>query len=94
MLPWDYHDYTLIWIHQLGEMQKRLLTGLKDADDPVHCMDQLQVHSPHVLKLQLLQAREPSQYSAGNHSHTCSIILLFWLVKKREIQQIKKKWMA
>lgn len=72
-------------------MHKRLLTGLKDVDDQVHCMGQLQVHSPHVLKLQLLQAREPSQYSAGNHSHTCSINLLFWLVKKKEIQQTNKK---
>lgn len=72
-------------------MHKRLLTGLKDVDDQAHCMDQLRVHSPHVLKLQLLQVTEPSQYSVGNHSHTCSIILLLLLVKEKEIQQIKKK---
>lgn len=54
-------------------MHQMLLTGLRDVDDQAHCMDQLQVHSPHVLKLQLLQAREPSQYWAGNHSHTCQL---------------------
>lgn len=46
------------------------LTGLEDADDQVHCMDQLQVHELHALELQLLQDPEPILYLEEIHSHT------------------------
>ena len=46
------------------------LTGLEDADDQVHCMDQLQAHALHALEPLLLQDQEPILYLEENHSRT------------------------